>query len=239
MGETFLSPLGEAALLVDFGRGMSMEANEAAIAFRAAVEEAGWPGIVETASTLKSVLIRFAPEVTRLETLLENAQALLATRDWRSAPLPAGRKLFRVGASFAEPDSPALGEVAEMTGLGETAVIEAVCAKPLRVLTLGFAPGMPYLGALPSSLNIPRLTELAPRVPAGAICTAVSQIVLFTVASQTGWRQVARSAFVGYRPDKPQPFVLTPGDELRFEPVRADLLDTLDGGLLAAPEVIR
>lgn len=59
--------------------------------------------------------------------------ALLAERDWWQAPLPEGRRLWRVPAVFGTDLAPQLTEAA----------IASLCAAPLRVQTIGFAPGQP------------------------------------------------------------------------------------------------
>jgi allophanate hydrolase subunit 1 len=42
---------------------------------------------------------------------------------------------------------------------------------------------------------------------------------LFTTETPTGWRQLGRCGFRGFRPDAANPFALRPGDEIRFDPV--------------------
>ena len=56
-----LHRMGEAGLLVEFGDRLSMAVNAATLAFRAAVEAAAWDGVEESATSLKSVFLRFDP----------------------------------------------------------------------------------------------------------------------------------------------------------------------------------
>ena len=112
----------------------------------------------------------------------------------------------------------------------------------MRVQTIGFAPGQPYLGELPEARDIPRQTDLTDRVPVGALTVATRQLVLFSVSTRTGWRHVGQTAFRSFRPESDAPFVLRPGDEVLFDAVdretHARLLDAgADGG--AIPEAIR
>ena len=88
----------------------------------------------------------------------------------------------------------------------------------LRVTTIGFAPGQPYLGTLPEAWDIPRSAELA-QVPAAALVVAVRQLVLFANASPTGWRHVGQTGLRLFRPESGTPFVLRPGDEVTFAAV--------------------
>ncbi len=235
-----LHHMGEEGLLVEFGDHLSMAVNGAAIAFRAAVEDAGWSGVLETATSLKSVFLRFDPARSDHETLKDHLRILLASRDWTRAALPKGRRLWTVPAVFGGDEGPKLAEVASLAGLSESDVVEAVCAQPLRVLTLGFLPGMPYLGELPEAFGFPRQTDLTPNVPAGALAVAIRQLVLFPGETQTGWRWIGRAALDVFGLTSDHPFPLSAGDEVRFRAVGPaefeDLSDACRAGRLVATE---
>jgi KipI family sensor histidine kinase inhibitor len=233
--------LGEESLLVEFAPSLTEEANRAALAFRASVEAAAWEGVTETSVTLKSALVRFDPDRLPHTEIEARLAALAAGRDWSAAPLPPGRTLWRIPAAFGGAHGPQLAELADLAGASEEALIDELAATRLRVLTIGFAPGQPYLGRLPPRWDVPRQTELTPRVPKGAVVAAIRQIVLFTVETQTGWRQIGASAFEGFRPRAAEPFTLAVGDEILFEPVSADALsrwsaEAAEGRLAARTE---
>lgn len=215
-----IEPLGERALLVQFAPVLHEAANRACLAFRAALEEARLPGVVETASSLGSVLVRLDGAEGPVRRTLDT---LLGDRDWADAPLPPARR-WRIPCSFGGADGPQLAEAAGMADMGEAEAVEALTANPVRVLALGFAPGMPYLGILPEAWDLPRQSGLTPKVPEGALVVAVRQFVLFGTEAPTGWRQVGRTAFGCFEPSRPRPIALAPGDEVRFVPVAPDAL---------------
>jgi KipI family sensor histidine kinase inhibitor len=215
-----IEPLGTQALLVRFADRLDDAANRACAAFRAALEAQGAEGVAETASGLGSVLVRFDGAEAPVRAALD---ALLGARDWAAAP-PPPRRRWRVPCSFGGADGPQLDEAAGMAGLTAAQAIESLAAAPLRVLALGFAPGMPYLGILPEPWDLPRQTGLTPKVPAGALVVAVRQLVLFGTEAPTGWRQVGLTRFRCLDPSRPRPIALTAGDEVRFEPVAPDAL---------------
>ncbi len=229
-----IDPLGIDGLRICFGATLSEPANRAALAFRRAVEARALPGVEECATSLTSVHLRFDLRQTDHAQLRAALEALLAERDWSQAPLPQGRKLWRVPAAFGGALGPQLDDAADCAGLSPENAIAMLCAKPLRVQTIGFAPGQPYLGQLPPAWDIPRQTGLTPRVPEGALVVAIRQVVLFPIPTPTGWRHVGQTALRLFRPDQPEPFLLRPGDEVLFERVEADTLarlrDDADGG---------
>lgn len=217
-----IRPLGLSGLLVSFGDSLSDPANRAALAFRAAIEAQGWPDLRESAPSLASVHLEFDPLHEGFATASARVRALLATQDWFAAPLPADRRLWTIPAVIGGPLAPQFEETAALAGQRPEALRQMLITTPVRVLTLGFAPGQPYLGHLPELWDIPRQTGLTPVVPEGAIVLAIRQLVLFAASTPTGWRHVAQSAFRCFRPEQEDPFPLRPGDELRFTPVSED-----------------
>lgn len=217
-------PMGVAGVIVRFADRLDEAGNRATLAFRAAVETAAPDGVEETAASIGSVFLRFDPCRTDHATLGRALKDLLAAHDWRSAALPEGRRLWTVPAVF---DGPDLGAAAELAGLGLDAAVAELSRCRVRVLALGFAPGLPYMGPLPAHWNIPRQTALTPVSPAGAVVVAVRQVIIFPTPTPTGWRQVGRTAFRAFRPGSGTPFPLAAGDEVQFRAVDADELAAL------------
>jgi inhibitor of KinA len=227
--------LGVDGVLVRFGQTLTEGANRAALAFRAAIDRAAITGIEETSTSLTSVYLRFDLRATGHAPLVATVQELLDSRDWTLADLPRGRRLWRVPAVFGTDLAPQLDEAAALAGLSTAQAVEMLCATPLRVQAIGFAPGQPYLGELPAAWNIPRQTGLTPRVPEGALAVAIRQMVLFSVSTPTGWRHVGQTALRLFRPDQSDPFVLRAGDEVQFQSVPREVYENLrlrdaDGG---------
>lgn len=220
--------VGLAGLLVTFSDKMSDAANRAAIAFRAAIDAENWPEITESAPTLVSAFFRIDLVAHPVDTMIARLHERLDERDWTEAPLPAGRKLWIVPAVFGGPRAPQLETAAEAAGLSQEAAADELAAARLRVITIGFAPGQPYLGTLGPAWDIPRLTELSRNVPRGALVAAVRQLCLFSKDTPTGWRHVGQTAFRPFQPDSADPFPLSPGDELTFRRIETDELEALE-----------
>ncbi|THH36877.1 carboxyltransferase domain-containing protein [Aliishimia ponticola] len=225
-----IAAVGLIGLAVTFGDKMSDAANRAAIAFRAAVDAADWPEVTETASTLVSTFVAVDLIDTPFEDMQTRLQALLETRDWYAAGLPGGRKLWTLPMCFDDSRAPQIEEAARAAGLSKAEAVASLSGSRTRVITLGYAPGQPYLGTLDAAWDIPRQTDLTPRVPAGALVVAIRQFVLFTAAMPTGWRHVGQGAFRTFDPNRETPIVLTPGDEIRFAPITPAELDELERG---------
>ena len=214
-----IKSVGLSGVLVSFSDTLTESANRAALAFRAELEETAPPGIIETTTSLTSTFVAFDPVCLPLEDLRAYLSKLLSRENWETATLPERRRLWRIPAVFGGEYGPQLEEAAKLAGLTPERAVEELTSTRLRVMTIGFAPGQPYLGSLPENWDIPRQSGLTKQVPNGAIAVAIRQLVLFTTETPTGWRQVGRTAFRGFRPESDTPFALRPGDEVQFTPI--------------------
>lgn len=225
-------PAGPEGLLIRFSLRPDPVAMTAAQVLARSLEDHAPQGVVEIVPGLVSVLLRFDPARTDRASLTgwlqPRADAIVEDPPAQPAPL----RRWTIPAAFGGEHGPQLAEVAQMAGLGEQQAIDEICGNDLNVLTIGFAPGQPYIGLLPEAWNLPRMPDLNPRVPAGAVVVAVRQIVMFSAESATGWRQVAQSAFRNFDPARDTPMPLLAGDAIRYSPVTPDRLREL----AAAPD---
>ena len=220
--------VGLGGVLVTFGDKATDAANRAAIAFRGAVDALALPQIEESSSTLVSAFFRVDLAQHGFAPLRDALADVVAQQDWLAAELPPGRTLWTIPAVFGGPRAPQFGEAAEAAGLTIEAALAELTGTRLRVLTIGFAPGQPYLGTLGTHWDIPRQVGLTPNVPQGALVAAVRQVCLFAKDTPTGWRHVGQSAFRCFRPDAAEPFLLTPGDEVQFAEMSQTELERLE-----------
>ena len=216
--------VGVDGLLVTFGARLSEPANRAALAFRAALERATPEGVEESATSLVSAYVRFDPVHRDHAAMRAEVQALLDSTDWYAASLPDARREWRIPTVFGTDLAPQLDEAAAAAGLDPQEAVTSISQTRVRVQTIGFAPGQPYLGQLDETWDIPRQKALTERVPVGALALAIRQLVLFSVPTPTGWRHIGQTAFRPFLPDAETPFVLRPGDEVLFEPVSRERL---------------
>lgn len=219
--------VGLSGILVTFAAAMNEPANRAALALRAAIDTQDWPEVTETSTSLVSTFLAVDLATTPVEAMKERLEDILKSRDWLAAPLPQGRTLWHVPTLYGTDLAPQLEEAAQVAGVDPDAAIKELSTSRVRVLTIGFAPGQPYMGELSETWNIPRQTGLTKSVPPGALIIAIKQLIIFTNAAPTGWRHIGQTAFKNFRPDQPNPFSLSPGDELVFPSIDRATFDTL------------
>ena len=146
--------MGDAAVLVELAD------LDAVLAHAAAIEAAGWPGVVDVVPGARTVVVTVRPG-TDLGALRRAIQTLDV------APIDAAD-----GETVEIPvvyDGPDLAEVAELTGLDVDGVVAAHTGTPWRVGFGGFAPGFAYLTGGDSRLHVERRSEPRTSVPAGSV----------------------------------------------------------------------
>lgn len=213
-------------LLVRFSLTPDPAAMAAARRFEAALQAAppkDLPGgLTEIAPALVSVLVRFDAERTDRAALRSTLERIAGEMVQGPLVMPDPARRWTIPVAFGGDQGPQLSQVAQALGIGEDAAVAELCASDLCVLTIGFAPGQPYIGLLPPRWDLPRLPEITPSVPAGSVVVAVRQIVLFGADSATGWQQVGRAALRTFIPDRAEPMPLQGGDAIRFARASAD-----------------
>jgi KipI family sensor histidine kinase inhibitor len=219
-----LAYIGVDGVLVRFGNSVTEDINRAALSFHTYMSGAGIAGVLESAPSLTAVYLRLDLE-SDLAATVQRIETEMSARDWFEPYAVAGR-LWTIPCCF---DGPQLREAAELVGLSEAAAIKELTQTQVRVLTIGFAPGQPYLGNLPNHWNFPRLSEIAPKVPARALVAAVKQLVIFANDTPTGWRHIGTTEFHCFKVDRPEPFAFRAGDLVRFAQVGRAEIDALAG----------
>ena len=126
----------------------------------------------------------------------------------------------------AGPDLVDVAQQADLTP-AETARLHA--SVTYRVYMLGFSPGFPYLGTVPDRLAVPRLPTPRRQVAAGSVGIAGTQTGIYPQASPGGWHLIGRTPVRLFNLSRPQPFLLAPGDLVRFVSIDEEEFAKLSG----------
>ena len=217
-------PMGLSGILVQLSDRLDDAANRRALALAARIGTEALAGVEEVAPSLGSVFLRLDPlhadraAITgRIAELLKDAagQGTAPSRRWT------------IPVAFGGTGGPDLDAVAAELGCTAQEAVDDMTAQDLRVMAIGFAPGLPYMGILPERWDIPRKAGLTPNVPAGGIVVAVRQVILFPADTPTGWWHVGQSGLRAFRPGAADPFAFRAGDSVRLRAVEPDALQAL------------
>jgi 5-oxoprolinase (ATP-hydrolysing) subunit B len=236
MAQCRFLPAGDTGLVVELGEGVSLDVNARVHALDRLVAAARIAGVIETQPTNRSLYILYEPLAIGWEALCARIEALVAQIP--DAPADEGGRAWIIPAVYGGAFGIDLAAAAAKLGLAETALAARHAAREYRVFMIGFQPGFAYLGELDAALAVSRHEEPRPLVPAGTISIAGLQTVINSVAAPSGWQLIARTPVRLFDPARAEPFLLAPGDRVRFRSVPADawpaLAARVDAGEIVA-----
>lgn len=208
--------LSDSALTVEIGDGITLRTHKLVLAYSAAIDQAALPGVVEVVPAYRSATVYFDPLRADATTLTKQIQDLITNKT--DAPSrPATTHIIPVWYGGAA--GPDLRDVAQQADLTPAAASRLHASVTYRVYMLGFSPGFPYLGRVPERIATPRLSTPRQQVTPGSVGIAGTQTGIYPQASPGGWRIIGRTPVRLFSLTRPKPFLLEPGDLVRFVPI--------------------
>jgi KipI family sensor histidine kinase inhibitor len=203
-----LGPLGDRAFLARFAT------EDDAARWVAAVRAQKWPEIEDIVLAYHEAAVFADPERTDLPALETRLRGVEPGVEGRGA----GR-LIRLPVLYDGVDLP---EVAHRLSLTEPAVIGLHSGQEYRVFAIGFLPGYPYAGYLPTPLcGLARRDSPRARVPAGSVAIAGRQTGVYSEDSPGGWHLIGRTPLAIVDLERGH-FPIRAGDRIRFDPIGHD-----------------
>ncbi len=206
-------PLGDAALLVQFGNQVDLAVNRQVHALAARLRDDQPPGVIETVPSYASLLVHYDP--LRL-TFGEVAQWVSADVQRVEAAATSTARRIEIPVRYGGEDGPDLAAVAQQHHLSPRDAATMHASREYTVYMMGFTPGFAYMGMLDESLDTPRLPSPRLHVPAGSVAIADRQTGVYPINSPGGWRLIGRTSLPLFDLQAEQPFLLSPGDTVRF-----------------------
>lgn len=213
-----LNPLGEELIIVDELGHFS----PAAVA--KALEEVSLEGILEVAPAWDSVGIYLDPETADLASLSNVLEYLQpgSTND--------SGKVHQIPCCFDLGED--LEDLSKMLDLPVEELINQLKENSWPIKFIGFQPGFPYCGPLPSPFDsIPRRSSPRTRVPAGSVAVAAGQLGIYPAESPGGWQLIGRTP-LAICDLKTKHFPLSPGDHIQLVTISQEDFTVLEGGSL-------
>ena len=212
-------PVGDAALTVEFGNSIHPDLNERVYALEQALKSCGLASLVEMVPTYRSLLIYFDPSNETFETMKLKVQGFLSNLH----PVQLqNHQIISIPTIYGGEFGPDLAFVAEYNHLAIKEVIQIHSSRDYRIYMMGFTAGFPYLGGMDPRIATPRLEEPRKETPAGSVGIAGNQTGIYPITSPGGWRIIGRTNQKLFNPAEENPFLLSPGDVIRFVPVEEE-----------------
>jgi inhibitor of KinA len=215
-------PLSDSSLTIEFGKDISPELNERAVALADHLARIPFPGLIEAVPAYSSVTVfydvveirrRFPSSPSAFESVKSITKEAV---NGLKASARQSRRLIEIPMSVSGVASPDLQMIAERCGLQSHEVIEIFVSRAYRVFMLGFLPGFAYMGEVDKRIASPRLATPRTAVPRGSIGIAGTQTGIYPLVSPGGWNIIGQTEIKLFDPLSSTPSLLRSGDEVKF-----------------------
>ena len=215
-------PLGESALIVDFGGVISSVVNERVLRLYHYFERTKFDGINELFPAYSSLTIFYDPIrvrklFPRFSTAFEFVKNLvLKAVDENLQNSPIEPRLLEIPVNFDEQFAVDLSLVAQVNGLSAETVIEIFTRRIYTVFMLGFLPGFAYMGEVDAEIAAPRRNSPRLNVPAGSVGIAGRQTGIYPFDSPGGWQIIGKTDIKLFDEANNPPTFFRAGDSVKF-----------------------
>lgn len=219
-------PLGDAAIVMQFGEHISQEVHQRVRAFASYLEKHPVPGLIEQVPAFTTVTVYYDPwllsEKGKRDPYQKVVDLLLEMLSKVGGSKEETSRIVEVPVCYGGDFGPDLAFVARHNHLSEEEVIAMHTAGDYLVYMIGFAPGFPYLGGMNEQIATPRKSSPRARIPQGSVGIAGKQTGIYSIETPGGWQLIGRTPLLLFDPYRSKPSLLYTGDRVRFVPISKD-----------------
>jgi len=226
-----LFPLGDAAIVIQFGNRIDPETNRKVKVLSDFLDEHPFPGMIEYVPAFTTVTVYYDPlqlhdsvaerrsPYEMVRTMLERMVSSLGDQ------VDFTPRKVEIPVCYGEEFGPDLEYVAEYQGLTPEEVIDIHSKGEYLVYMIGFAPGFPYLGGLSRRIATPRRSTPRLSIPAGTVGIGGEQTGIYPIETPGGWQLIGRTPQALFQPNHDSPTLLQAGDIITFRPISREEYD--------------
>jgi inhibitor of KinA len=211
-----IAPAGDSALLVEFAQKIDERINARAIALAERLRRRCGTAVRDAVVGYATLTLYYDPLVVDGEWMeAEVRESAAVMEDSNIVPGATVDVPVCYGGEFALD----IADVAAFGRCTQEEVIALHAAIPYRVFMIGFVPGFAYMAAVDRRIAAPRRVTPRLAVPAGAVAIAGGQTGIYPIVTPGGWNIIGRTPLKPYDAERRKPFLLQPGDTVKFRPV--------------------
>lgn len=212
-----LYPLGDQGITLVFGDSINVKIHAQVNQAMQMLKKINHDAIIEAVPTYTTITLYYNPKQAsfrEMKNLIDDCLANAAQTE-----ISTDTRVIEIPVCYGGSYGPDLSIVAHYNNLSEEEVIHKHSSKIYLIYMMGFLPGFPYLGGLPTELATPRLTSPRRSVQAGSVGIAGSQTGIYPLDSPGGWNIIGQTPVNIYQPENHAPFLLKAGHYIKFKPI--------------------
>ena len=207
-----INSYGDRGLVLDFGdetsKSISQEVNE----------------VFSYISNINLPSLNIVPSFNKIVVIFENSHTRDQNKDKinikmneiKSQGNKKAIKTWKIPACYDEDFALDIKIIQKLHKITREEVIDLHSSVNYYTYYIGFMPGFPYLGDIPSQLVSPRLATPRVKIPARSIGIAKNHTCIYPKISPGGWNIIGQIPFDIFDLQSPYPSLFLPGDEVKF-----------------------
>ena len=216
MVDVKIEPVGDQAILINFGESIATAINAKVTSFAKEVTSREKTWVIDLIPTFTSVLINYDPLAVSYDAMVNFCRDCVVHM---KAGSTMKRNIFEIPVIYGGTYGEDLPFVAEHAGLSIEEVIATHTGNDYLIYMLGFLPGFAYLGGLDERIVTPRLKRPRVKIPAGAVGIGGSQTGIYPTVSPGGWQLIGITPVEVYNPVRTPAILYEAGDMVRFRSI--------------------
>ena len=214
-------PLGDNAILIDFGNELNESINQKLLAIFRKIKEQNIPGVLDVVPAYSSLTIHYdvmkifekAKGRAVFDFITDQVKKII--EDNTEISFEENRKIS-IPICYDEEFGIDLSYLADEKNLSVEDVIQLHIDKAYRVYMIGFLPGFAYMGEVDQKIQIPRKENPRTKIEAGSVGIAGAQTGIYPLQSPGGWQIIGKTPVQLFNKERTEPVLLKPGDEIKF-----------------------
>ena len=218
-------PLGDQAILIEFGKDINLEVYEGVQYASALLDEFQPEWLIEYVPAYTTLTIFYNPFVLKekqvnsslpYDVICQEITSLLSSK---KTVQQEENRTVEIPVCYGGEWGPDLSYVADYNGLTEEEVIHIHSKGTYIVYMLGFAPGFPYIGGMSSKIATPRRSSPRLKIPSRSVGIAGSQTGIYPIETPGGWQVIGSTPLQLFTINQSPPTLLRAGDRITFKPI--------------------
>jgi len=222
-----ISPLGETALIIDFGNTIDESINKLVHSLFYQLQHDPIPGMIEAVPAYSSLTIYYDilfirnnlnKQTTAFEWVSESLKKFIPKENIETGD---PQILVKVPVCYEIEYAPDLGFIASQNKISDNEVVYLHTSTTYHIYMLGFLPGFAYMGMVDEKISSSRKQKPV-FVEAGSIGIAGKQTGIYPFRSQGGWQIIGRTPLKLFDKEKINPVLFKAGDKVQFYSITKD-----------------
>jgi len=222
-----ISPLGETALIIDFGNTIDESINKLVHSLFYQLQHDPIPGMIEAVPAYSSLTIYYDilfirnnlnKQTTAFEWVSESLKKFIPKENIETGD---PQILVKVPVCYEIEYAPDLGFIASQNKISDNEAVYLHTSTTYHIYMLGFLPGFAYMGMVDEKISSSRKQKPV-FVEAGSIGIAGKQTGIYPFRSQGGWQIIGRTPLKLFDKEKINPVLFKAGDKVQFYSITKD-----------------